>query len=638
MATVMPHAPVRRMIAQDYWSTAVEERLAYLDSISPLNIGDAVTTARETIEDEIKAARLSVCAMQTRRNALLPISVLPSEVLARVFEFLILAFPTDNATYYYIASRRSGKLGWIAAATHVCRRWRQVAMENPCLWGRILFFIGSKWTEEMLARVKAAPITIAQEFSYHPPSSGPFTHPVIPSRLYQIRELKLSGQLQQILLELTQPAPILERLELVEDEKSAIYKGPNTLQSDFLGGHAPRLREITVRGVLFSWSSFSASALTEMILVSPRPYRSLQDGRMVPLPSTPLGMFLDFFVKAPNLTSLTLEGCLPTQTVPSLADRTVFLPSLSFLALKGPAADVARAMTHIRIPHSAKLRLTSTSKASSGEEYCTILSLISEHLGTHSTHPTSIQTFSIHAAPPAPAESMQAFDVYQHHITHDGIPEFDLKTPPYVSLRFDGNHGGNDIQSPVLRQICAALPFWDLRTLELSVPRSDWTGANWLDVMGPHKSVEHLRVSGIMAETLCSVLAQPVKTELAAAGKRKRRTRESLLFPGLQSLYLLDVNFEEPETLSSALYGVLHSSLQKRRTLKAGPKRLDISCCTFDAEQLGTLEEAVDEVVWDGDIGELESEEEDEDWHSEGSYAAAQVADSDDSSDDSDYW
>ncbi|KAI0041978.1 hypothetical protein FA95DRAFT_1639067, partial [Auriscalpium vulgare] len=84
------------------------------------------------------------------RNTYSPTSRLPPEVLAYVFEWLILVSPADV----------EGRLGWIESVTHVCRSWREVALGRPALWRRISFTIGLEWAKEMLARAKSAPLVI----------------------------------------------------------------------------------------------------------------------------------------------------------------------------------------------------------------------------------------------------------------------------------------------------------------------------------------------------------------------------------------------------------------------------------------------------------------------------------------------
>ncbi|KAI0039928.1 hypothetical protein FA95DRAFT_1462389, partial [Auriscalpium vulgare] len=61
-------------------------------------------------------------------NAGLPVSRLPPEILSAVFSIL-----TDIDR-----PRNHGKsLAWISI-THVCRKWRDVALNNPTLWSTII--------------------------------------------------------------------------------------------------------------------------------------------------------------------------------------------------------------------------------------------------------------------------------------------------------------------------------------------------------------------------------------------------------------------------------------------------------------------------------------------------------------------
>ncbi|KAI0060703.1 hypothetical protein BV25DRAFT_1789986, partial [Artomyces pyxidatus] len=108
----------------------------------------------QTLDDEIYAMREALCNAQMRRNAFAPISIIPPEILARIFEFH--SFDCPPASDH----NQAPSLGWIASATHVCRHWREVALDHPHLWGRISFAIGPEWTAEMVLRVKTAPISV----------------------------------------------------------------------------------------------------------------------------------------------------------------------------------------------------------------------------------------------------------------------------------------------------------------------------------------------------------------------------------------------------------------------------------------------------------------------------------------------
>src|ERR1019366_7937030 len=100
------------------------------------------------ISAEVDAARQLLCSL---RNALAPISLLPPEILARVFHFLTLEEPPCSGEQ---------NLGWIRA-THVCRLWRQVALGDSSLWAKISGIpTNTERISEMLARARNAPLDI----------------------------------------------------------------------------------------------------------------------------------------------------------------------------------------------------------------------------------------------------------------------------------------------------------------------------------------------------------------------------------------------------------------------------------------------------------------------------------------------
>src|ERR1700679_2859561 len=65
-----------------------------------------------TVDKSIDAARQFLHSLLTRPNALMPISLLPPEILARVFHLIVLGEPP-------FSGRRKRNLGWIRV-THVC--------------------------------------------------------------------------------------------------------------------------------------------------------------------------------------------------------------------------------------------------------------------------------------------------------------------------------------------------------------------------------------------------------------------------------------------------------------------------------------------------------------------------------------
>jgi hypothetical protein len=88
-----------------------------MDITSPESLDDRL---RQVKIDEIDPSKASTQASKSRHNELAPISRLPCEVLAIIFTFLSL----------FAWNKGSSILAWINAA-HVCRRWRETALNHP---------------------------------------------------------------------------------------------------------------------------------------------------------------------------------------------------------------------------------------------------------------------------------------------------------------------------------------------------------------------------------------------------------------------------------------------------------------------------------------------------------------------------
>ncbi|KAI0279683.1 hypothetical protein BC826DRAFT_554678 [Russula brevipes] len=138
------------------WSLFSDVVLARLESFSNqfrsvVRTPGAHTAALSAVDREMDAAIRLTRALLTQRNALPPISLLPPEVLARIFHLVALA----ESPWSELQSSR-----WINV-THVCRHWRQVALDDSSLWARISGYRPSTaWISETLARARNAPLAI----------------------------------------------------------------------------------------------------------------------------------------------------------------------------------------------------------------------------------------------------------------------------------------------------------------------------------------------------------------------------------------------------------------------------------------------------------------------------------------------
>ncbi|KAI0063863.1 hypothetical protein BV25DRAFT_1990441 [Artomyces pyxidatus] len=82
------------------------------------------------------------------------------------------------------------------------------------------------------------------------------------------------------------------------------------------------------------------------------------------------------------------------------------------------------------------------------------------------------------------------------------------------------------------------------------------------------------------------------------------------LFPHLQSVVVRDANTDDYDELpdDAPWHAQLLRSLQCRHVVNARLHLLDVARCTFDEQKVRQFHELVDEVVWDGGLGEVDGD------------------------------
>ncbi|KAF8259748.1 hypothetical protein EI94DRAFT_1614380, partial [Lactarius quietus] len=103
---------------------------------------------QKAIDAEIKSLEESIHALKHRRNALAPISSLPTEIMASIF--FLLRLP---------ARYEEPDIRDALCVTHVCHRWREISLDSPLFWSRVDFAtVSPAGAMEILARAKMAPL------------------------------------------------------------------------------------------------------------------------------------------------------------------------------------------------------------------------------------------------------------------------------------------------------------------------------------------------------------------------------------------------------------------------------------------------------------------------------------------------
>ncbi|OSD07232.1 hypothetical protein PYCCODRAFT_1381821 [Trametes coccinea BRFM310] len=187
------------------------------------------------------------------------------------------------------------RLPFNVLVSHVCERWRAVALENPLLWSHIRF-VGNPPYERAttyLARAKEAPLTItidrtvededdfsmSEDGEFNPEDNDPDLS-IIGGIMDVITPHVAHWQALQIMVSFyphmhralqalgaAGPAPLLEVLQLYhyeDTDEHLTFKNPELREQPFVlfNGVAPRLAQVALWGVHVPWSKDGAPYLT----------------------------------------------------------------------------------------------------------------------------------------------------------------------------------------------------------------------------------------------------------------------------------------------------------------------------------------------------------------------------------------
>ncbi|KAH6917610.1 hypothetical protein BKA70DRAFT_339517, partial [Coprinopsis sp. MPI-PUGE-AT-0042] len=247
---------------------------------------------------------------------------------------------------------------YVVTLSHVCHRWRSVALNHPMLWSNIN--ISSEfpisWTQVMLERPAGAEIDVKINL-YNQSSEAQELAGLTLSNPSRLRSLDVRSGLTDALDELIggmitrmkTPAPLLEKITqhyLGIGERLALLK-------NFLAGEIPQLRRLTLS------SSWNLEAWGSPLMASTLTYLDLGGNCFTTVPSPP-GDVLDALGRMVNLEflSLYLTVALPGGVPVVDTYRKVQLRNLNHLIIwSAPMEQVAWLLQHLAMPVSAQLSL-----------------------------------------------------------------------------------------------------------------------------------------------------------------------------------------------------------------------------------------------------------------------------------------
>ena len=320
---------------------------------------------RQAIDDEINSLEESTRALKSRQNELASISCLPPETLTAIFSFLSLSawhVKIDEYAWH----KETVKVAWTCVA-HVCRRWRETALNHPGFWSRInLTKLTPVGMAEILARAKAVPLHMEADVNDWSVEQIVAFGRQLEIHISHTRHLSISGRHVPTLLEqLVSSAPILEYLSLsTESPQSSSTDWPQAIIPDnLLNRITPSLTNLELERCDIIWMSPFLRGL-----------RRLQIHKLSLEVRPKLEDWLDALNEMSQLEELSLQSASPLAppTGPLISDpgpsRSALLPFLTQFHISDTSKECALAFTHLALPALTRLHVDVESQKWSGED------------------------------------------------------------------------------------------------------------------------------------------------------------------------------------------------------------------------------------------------------------------------------
>jgi hypothetical protein len=543
-------------------------------------------------------------SLLTRRNSLVPISLLPPEVLARVFHFLVVEEQNP---------------GWITA-THVCRFWRQVALDDSSLWATITDTpTNTDWIPEMLARARNAPLDIDIDFGE---TSNPEVLLMFPPHLPHTRELRLynlsMSHSDSVRAIYSREAPALEHFDLrVLGTSLIVFRdiGGTTL----FKGQAKRLRTFILIQVLIPWSLIPRSQLTRLTICL------CTEISVFNAPSH-CNQLIDLLVHCPELEVLVLGCCLPSQLTEISYGQTIYLPRLSRLCLSGSSSRITNLTKMLKLPSSTIFHFGCVSDNTPTHNDRLLLPVVSAQLQsparaapiefkclnvTVSHMDRALEVTASTSLPTSRTRQPQDFEGDMDHdefvLSFDELPVHDNWTDP-----------------DLLEEVWKMLPISNLEFLSVSA-FDIVDSVNWVELLKRCTKVTTMQAIGRGTNDLVRALTTPKLTNPRRGGKGKKKIRgsgdgtpaqvakstashaDAPIFPKLAFLSLKRLDFAEGKPTSDTLFNVVEEGLRQRKVeYKAPLKMLRIDNCAISVKRTRALQKLVQKFHWDGKEGFLD--------------------------------
>ncbi|KAF8138883.1 hypothetical protein EV363DRAFT_1315063 [Boletus edulis] len=452
----------------------------------------------------------------------------------------------------------------------VSRCWRTVALNYPTLWS-YLFITSPRWTEELLARSKQAPLKLLVNTRFLCTNWVLRSVEQVLDHVERIQELGLyfseSFQSHHILSRLSSRAPHLQNLELLvlptplSSHLAADRSNPHMLEWFSLppfGGDTPSLRTLVLSGCPVPWYLFELSGLKTLILREIIPVKFRQN----------TVEFLATLSCMQDLTHLHLENALAS-AADCLSSATFHtfqkfdLPHLSRLFIAAPLSTIVALLSRVSVPLKAEINLRCDPGEDDSEfsldDRATLCSLLAQRFSTaqdRAPYTPTIRSLTI--------ASYYGWErVGIAFTTSECKPRFVGEMLKFVSdgtipLQINFNFKFRDWMTRSDREritsnICCSLPLSNVERACFCDPPLSQTF--WTDILSHLQGLRYLTLSEGHMPSISSILAVAPDDRVEEGGRRSQ-----IFVPALEELELCGIQFstalekvKEEQSLHDAL-------------------------------------------------------------------------------------
>lgn len=332
----------------------------------PLGFGPLAQSAREDIWKEIALHRATVVDLTNQLNTLAYTACLPNELLSEIFQQYA---DLSCESIHDSDSNAVLRPYTFIRVTHVCRHWREVALQTRALWSNIIITHSLLCVETMLSRSRPSAISIQASVGDMESPQGSLKFKALELAIQELERAKVidlrlpKAWFSLIIEKLGGPAPLLESIALHD---------PNGCADNYyrvqIDSTKNRLTDVDLCGLAVGdLEQFSSSSLRQLVLKFPSSHceRVLATDLVTTLGS------------CPRLENLVLVNPIPKIPEPEDVTPRVALPRLQVLNISDLAPHVKWILDSLDVSPDALINVNCTRQQDTGIDWSSLGSSMS---------------------------------------------------------------------------------------------------------------------------------------------------------------------------------------------------------------------------------------------------------------------